>query len=151
MAGWLFHKANSSFLSRSLNRFGLGRTDVLGELMIVDGEEWHMRWFVLSTRAIAADMVDTADTAEARIAEPLSLNTTSLGELVPLQEIIAVHLTQRPGPQGMGLIYANFELVSARRKWEMAAASEEDARDWVEHLRRALLDPGATGGGAIQV
>ena len=112
-----------------------------------------MRWFVLSTRAIAADMVDTADTAEAQQAQ-LShsrSDTTSLGELVPLQEIIAVHLTQRPGPQGMGLIYANFELVSARRKWEMAAASEEDARDWVEHLRRALLDPGATGGGAIQV
>ena len=60
------------------------------------------------------------------------------GVPIELEEVTHVELRSRAADGG-GDVHANFALVGARRTWEFAARSEEEAREWTRAFEETLF------------
>ena len=153
MAGWLFRKATSR-LKRGLSKLGLGLAkEQPGKVMILDGIEWRMRWFVLDACSVPPTEGGAAAKQDARLSSSDSDLIEINSHSIPLAEVTSVRLTAR-NKDDHSVVYANFELVSPRKSWEMAARTEAEAREWVAHLQETLFaskKPKGTHARAIRV
>ena len=142
MAGWLFHKASVSGLARTVNALGLhrGRTCDL-TTMVLGGALWQMRWLVLDVSTTQRRDPGSARgkaRCDARLLSFKSDTTPDSGQPFPLDDVREVALVARRTETGV-VVMGNFALRTPRRRWEFAARSEDEAREWVRLLEDTLF------------
>ena len=137
MAGWLFQKARTGARERAAGFLGLGGTLIpkAGEgnkAMVIDGDQWHVRWFVLD-----ANVGTNSSNARLRSHESEVVALSSPGVEFPLAGFSQVQLQTRNA--GHEIVHANFALKTKGSVLEFAARSEAEASEWVVALERVLL------------
>ena len=126
-------------------------------MMMIHGVQWQLRWIVLDADDDSTDGLNGFSAGgvprDARLTSFESEIAEDIGVPFALEEVKAVDLRPRDPDPEVEAVYANFALntANAKKSWEFAARSEDEAREWAAALNGVLFKQSSKASRVVKV